>query len=225
MPNAKLMHAAAAAFFAGTFLAALCAAEANPSQWEKDIAAFETMDRASPPPKGAVLFVGSSTIRFWTDLPSDFPELKVIRRGFGGSHIPDVTYFADRIIIPYQPSKIVLYAGDNDIARGHSPERVADDFRALVNKIHAALPKTKIYFLAIKPSPSRWHLSPQASAANRLIRRYCRTHRNLRFIDVWTPTLGSDGQPDSSLFEKDNLHINRKGYARWIKVIRNALQH
>src|SRR5688572_28291176 len=144
-------------------------AEADPKRWEKDIAAFEAMDRKNPPEKGGVLFVGSSSIRLWTNIAQDFPNLKVISRGFGGSHLPDTTYFAERIIFPYEPSKIVLYAGDNDIARGRSPEQVAADFRALVEKVHAQLPKTKIYYLAVKPSPSRWHLSPQGREANRLI--------------------------------------------------------
>ena len=224
MPNAPLARGTVAVFLLGILAWQLRAAEINSTQWEKDITAFEAMDRTNPPPKGAVLFVGSSSIRLWANLSNDFSGLKVIQRGFGGSHIPDTTYFADRIVIPYQPSKIVLYAGDNDIARGHSAEQVASDFRALVRKVHEALPKTKIYFLAIKPSPSRWHLSPQSSEANRLIRRFCRAHRNVEFIDVWTPTLGSDGRPDPTLFEKDNLHINRKGYARWAEVIRKALQ-
>jgi lysophospholipase L1-like esterase len=200
------------------------AAEPDPKKWEKDIVAFEAMDRTNPPPKGAVLFVGSSSIRFWTNLPNDFPELKVISRGFGGSHLPDLIHYADRIIIPYAPSKIVIYAGDNDIARGNSPEQVYDDFRALVKKVEAALPETEIYFLAIKPSPSRWHLSPQSAEANRRIQRFSRMRRNVAFIDVWTPILGPDGRPDPALFEKDNLHINQKGYARWREVIRKALQ-
>jgi lysophospholipase L1-like esterase len=204
--------------------AAAAAVELNPTIWEKDIAAFETMDRTNWPPKGAVLFVGSSSIRFWTNLANDFPEWKVIRRGFGGSHLPDVTYFADRIVIPYRPSKIVLYAGDNDIAKGRSAKQVAQDFRAFVKKVHSELPETKIYCLAIKPSASRWHLSPQAMEANRLVRGYCRGHRKLEFIDVWTPILGADGRPNAALFQKDNLHLNEAGYARWIPVIRKALK-
>ena len=199
------------------------AAELDPKRWEKEIAAFEAMDQKNPPEKGAVLFVGSSSIRFWTNIAEDFPNLKLISRGFGGSHIPDTTYFADRIIFPYEPSKIVLYAGDNDIARGRSPQQVAADFRELVEKVHARLPKTKIYYLAIKPSPSRWHLSPQGREANRLIRSYCRFRPKVEFIDVWRPLI-KDGKPDPALFEKDRLHINREGYLRWAKVIREALE-
>ncbi|MGZ8920437.1 MAG: SGNH/GDSL hydrolase family protein [Limisphaerales bacterium] len=201
----------------------LHAAELNPARWEKEIAAFEAMDRTNSTPKGAVLFVGSSSIRLWKNIAADFPDLTIISRGFGGSHIPDTTHFADRIILPYEPSKIVLYAGDNDIARGHSPQRVLRDFRDLVEKVHTKLPKTKIYFLAIKPSPSRWHLSPQSAEANQMIKGYCRFRPKLEYIDVWTPLM-KDGQPDPSLFEKDRLHLNGDGYARWKTVIQRALK-
>jgi lysophospholipase L1-like esterase len=213
-----------AALLSSLVFPALRAAELDPTRWEKEIAAFEASDRTNPPPKGAVLFVGSSSIRLWKNLPTDFPDLKVVQRGFGGSHISDLTHFADRIVIPYQPSKIVIYEGDNDIGAGRNANQVYDDFRALVKKLRAALPKAKIYYLAIKPSPSRWHLSPQSSQANQLIRRYARSHQNVEYIDVWTPILGPNRQPDPALFERDNLHLNRKGYERWISVVRNALR-
>src|ERR1051325_6593438 len=83
-------------------------------RWEKDIAAFEAADLASPPPKGEILFVGSSTIRLW-DLKTAFPDLKTINRGFGGSEMQDSTRYVDRIVVPYSPRIVVVYAGDNDI--------------------------------------------------------------------------------------------------------------
>lgn len=201
----------------------LHSADLNPKRWEKDIAAFEASDRTNPPPKGAVLFVGSSSIRYWKDLEKDFSEYQVINRGFGGSHIPDSTHFAERIIFPYEPSKIVLYAGDNDISRGISPEQAFADFRAFVEKVHSKLPDTRIYYLAIKPSPSRWYLSPQSEKTNRLIQRYARFRPKIEYIDVWTPLL-KDGRPDPALFEKDRLHINRKGYELWAEVVREAIE-
>lgn len=208
--------------FAG--FSAVAAENRDPAQFEREIRAFEAMDRTNPPPKNAVLFVGSSSIRFWTNLAESFPHLTTIRRGFGGSHIPDNTAFADRIIIPYHPSKIVLYAGDNDVARGDSPEEVFSEFKKFAAKIHTALPGTPIYFIAIKPAPIRWHLSPQDRRANDLIRGYCGHHKSLRFIDVWPATLGKDGQPDPSLYKADGLHLNGMGYARWVPIITNALK-
>jgi lysophospholipase L1-like esterase len=207
-----------------TALSGFGAENRDSAQFEKEIRAFEAMDRTNPPPPNAVLFVGSSSIRFWTNLAQSFPQLTTIRRGFGGSHIPDCTAFADRIIIPYHPAKIVLYAGDNDIARGDSPEEVFSAFQRFVAKVHGALPATTIYFIAIKPAPIRWHLSPQQQKANELIRRYCAHHKNLEFIDVWLATLASNGQPDSSLYKPDGLHMNERGYGRWVPIITKALK-
>lgn len=202
---------------------ALNAAEQKPARWEKDIAAFEASDRKNPPAKGGVLFIGSSSIRYWKTLATDFPKLEVINRGFGGSYVADSTHFAERIIFPYEPSKIVLYAGDNDIAGGHSPEQVFSDFREFVEKVHSKLPETKIYYLAVKPSPSRWHLSPQGLEANNKIKRYARFRPKVEFIDVWSPLM-KDGRPDPALFEKDRLHINSKGYELWRDAVRKALK-
>jgi lysophospholipase L1-like esterase len=192
--------------------------------FEKEIQAFEARDRSEPPAKGAVLFIGSSTIRLWTNLDRSFPDLTTIQRGFGGSCLPDSIRYADRIILPYQPSKIVIYAGDNDIARGDSPAVVANHFKEFVQKVHGALPKSRIYFVSIKPSPSRWSLSPQAIEANGLIRDYCAKHKDLKYIDTWKPMLDTRGQPDPTLFRADNLHMNDKGYALWTKIIASALK-
>ena len=117
-------------------------AAAQSDRWEKDIAAFEAADRVSPPPKGEVVFVGSSTIRFW-DLAASFPDLKTINRGFGGSEMADSTRYVDRIVVPYNPRIVVVYAGDNDIMYTPS-EEIAIQFERFVRAVHAKLPETRI---------------------------------------------------------------------------------
>ena len=94
-----------------------------------EIRAFEEADRINRPKPGGVLFVGSSSIRLWPDLKADFPGVNVIQRGFGGSQIDQVVYYAPRIVLPYKPSVIVLYAGDNDLAAGRTPEQILADSR------------------------------------------------------------------------------------------------
>lgn len=137
--------------------------------WEREIKAFEASDKTQPPPQGALLFVGSSSIRLWKTLSEDFPSDPVINRGFGGSHLIDSTHFADRIILPCKPKTIVLYAGDNDLAAKKTPRQVLADFQAFAQKIQAQLPGTRIAFVSIKPSAARWHLVEQIQEANRLI--------------------------------------------------------
>ncbi len=192
-------------------------------RWERVIGEFEEKDRKNPPPKGGILFAGSSSIRKWK-LDQSFPDLKTINRGFGGSEIVDSTHFADRIILPHKPRIVVLYAGDNDVFRGKSPEQVLEDYRAFVKKIYGALPKTRLLFLAIKPSFKRATLAESMGAANALIRKESEKDERLEFIDVATPMRKDDGTLRKDVFLEDGLHLNEKGYALWAKVLAPRLK-
>jgi lysophospholipase L1-like esterase len=189
------------------------AAGPSPSaKWERAIRAFEAADKTSPPPAGSVLFVGSSSIRLWKTLPQDFPQYQVINRGFGGSQIADCTYFADRIVIPYRPSAIVLHAGGNDLSAGKTPHQVYDDFRSFVEKVHSVMPETPIAFLSINPTPARWAQAAKQKETNRLIQDYIAGRKGLAYIDQWDALLGPDGQPRPDLHIRDRLHPNAAGY-------------
>lgn len=192
-------------------------------KWEKSIAAFETSDKEMPPPKRALLFVGSSSIRGW-DLNESFPDLQTINRGFGGSEIADSIRYADRIIIPHQPKVVVVYAGDNDIAHDKSAETVLADYQKLTRKIHASLPETRIVFVAIKPSVKRWKLVETMRKANQMIRAAAMKDARLVFVDVDKPMIGSDGQPRRELFKEDGLHLNKQGYQLWAELVRPHLR-
>lgn len=200
---------------------------ANPStltnRWEPEIAAFEAADKTNPPPQNAILFVGSSSIRLWPDLQQAFPGHQVFKRGFGGSELSDSVAFADRIVLPYRPKLIVMYAGDNDIADGKTPARILADFKAFVQEVHAALPRTRIAYIAVKPCPARKRFLPEVRVTNRRIRQYTATDDHLQFIDIYTPMLTPDGSLRPELFVTDNLHLNAKGYALWESIIRPVL--
>lgn len=192
-------------------------------QYEPAIRAFEARDKTNPPPKDAVLFIGSSSIRLWTNAPAQFPEHQIINRGFGGSHLSDVAVFAERIAIPYQPKVIVLYAGENDIAGGKSAADVFGAFKEFVAKVHQKVPQTPVLFVALKPSPSREKFLPQFLEANRLIRELSNTDKRLLYVDVFTPMLDSDGKPRGELFVKDRLHLNAEGYKLWAGIVKPVL--
>ncbi|PYJ87462.1 MAG: hypothetical protein DME22_01525 [Verrucomicrobia bacterium] len=194
------------------------------SKWESEIKAFEAADKTNPPPHGAVLFIGSSSIRQWKTLAEDFQEYKVINRGFGGSQIIDSVAFVDRIVIPYKPRMILLYAGDNDIAAGKSPEQVLADFKTFTRKVRPSLVEAKVAFISIKPSPSRWEFAEKIKAANRMIEDFCKQDERLIYVDVFNPMLGADGKPRPELFVEDRLHLNLKGYALWTATIRPRLK-
>lgn len=186
--------------------------------FEQDMQQFAMADAASPPPENGVLFIGSSSIRLWDGLAADFPGITVINRGFGGSELRDSTYYADRIIAPYAPRKILIYAGDNDLSSGRSPQQLREDFRAFVSRVRRDLPKVEIAYIAVKPSPSRAHLFEAQRLANALIAADAGA-LDVEFIDIFTPMLDATGKPREELFLEDRLHMNRAGYEIWRNVI------
>lgn len=199
-------------------------ANPDPTRFEKEINAFEAWDRKNSVGRDAVLFVGSSTIAIW---PSaiDFPDLPVINRGFGGSHYSDVRHYCERIVLPYKPRVIVTYAGDNDIAGGKSAQQVFDDFRDFVRLVHDRLPKTKIIFISIKPSPTRWRFWQTMREANSLVERLATKDARLAYVDTAGQMLTADGQPRVELFLNDGLHLNIAGYQLWRQTLTPVMQN
>ena len=192
-------------------------------QWESAIAAFEAVDKTNPPPRHAIEFIGSSSIRRWTNAPAQFPGHTIFNRGFGGSHLGDSVAFVERIVIPYAPKIVVLYAGDNDLAAGKSPEQVFADFKDFAQKVHAALPATRIIFISIKPCPAREKILVQVEAANQLIQRFIRKDRRLIYVDIFQPSLTKEGRTRPELYIQDGLHPNDAGYDLWAGILKPVL--
>ncbi len=195
----------------------------DPTRHEKAILAFEASDRDSFPPEEAVLAIGSSSIRRWSTIQEDLSDYTIIHRGFGGANTNEVLYYADRIVIPYKPRAIIVYAGSNDINRDIEPERVADTFREFTHKVHDTLPDCRIYFISIKPSPGRWYMWDEMLEAGRLIQSQIQRDERLFYIDVATPMLDRNGLPLLDIFVEDMIHMNDKGYRIWKDAINKSL--
>jgi lysophospholipase L1-like esterase len=193
------------------------------ARWEKDVAAIEKRLQKDPPAAGGVAFVGSSSIRLW-NLKTSFPDVNAVNLGFGGSQVPDQTHFAPRLVLPLAPRAVVFYAGDNDIHAGRTPEQVREDFAEFVGRVHADLPKARVLFVAIKPSPARWKQFKRQTEANALVKRACAGDGRLAFVDVVPAMLGPDGKPDPDLFVADGLHLSAKGYELWTAAVTKALE-
>lgn len=196
----------------------------DPARLAAEVAAFAAADSLAPPPTGAVVCVGSSSMRFWHDtIAADLAPLPVVPRGFGGSTMFDLLHYAQPLVLTCRPRLILLYEGDNDIDFGVAPAEVRATFDRFVALVREALPGTRIEVIAIKPSPARWTRWPAMQEANRLLAEACAADSLLGFIDVATPMLGVDGRPRPELFLPDMLHLNRRGYALWAEIIRPAV--
>ena len=191
--------------------------------FQKDIQAFARQDSLQVPPQEPILFIGSSSFTFWKEVQKDFPGYTILNRGFGGSHISDVNYYFNSIVAIYKPRIIVLYAGDNDIASKKTPEQVLADYKDFVTLVHRDLPKTKLIYLPIKPSPSRRSMWKNMKQANSLIKMYIESDKTQYYSDTATPMLDITGKPYSDLFVSDSLHLSEKGYDLWSKVLTSTL--
>lgn len=193
------------------------------NRFEKTILAYEAKDREAPPPQGAALFIGSSTFTMWKTLAEDMKPIPVINRGFGGSTIPEVLYYMDRIVLPYKPAKIVFYTGGNDIAGGANAEKVFANFKTFVEKARATLPEVQIYFVSSKTAPTRVKFAATIDRFNNLVIEHVKQTPGLHFIETRPLLLDAQGAPREELFLKDRLHMNRQGYELWIPVIKSAI--
>ena len=190
------------------------------SIWRPDLDGFASADKLRRPEPGGVLFVGSSTIRLWRNLAQDFRQQPVIiNRGFGGSTLAACNFFAKELVLQYRPSQVLVYAGENDLTIGRTPQDVLDSFGRFTETVRAELPGARISFISIKPSPSRKSLLLAIQQTNRLIAGYLEKLPNAEYIDTHSPMLTAKGDARPELFLPDMLHLNDAGYALWQGII------
>ena len=194
-------------------------AQSGPRRFESEVQAFSNQEPAVK--EDIVLFTGSSSIRIWPDIESYFPGYNLVNRGFGGSETTDLLYYFDRLILPYKPTKIFIYEGDNDLAAGKSSELILSTTDSLLKKIRRHLPgAVKVYFISPKPSVARWQLRDKYLAYSKDLRKWISRQKNVVYIDGWSSLLDAQGNVRTDVFQEDNLHLNKKGYDLWYKAIR-----
>ena len=191
-------------------------------RFEKELAAFDEADKRIPAPRGQILFAGSSTMVDWNPAKY-FPDLRIVNRALWGSGVADTSRNVDRLILPYEPRVVVLYAGDNDLDAGATSEQVAVEFERLIKAVHAKLPQTRIVIIGIKPSPQRWITIDRMRTTNAMLRAICGRDDRVAFVDVDGPMLGWDEKPRLDLYKADGLHLSDAGYELWTTLLRPFL--
>lgn len=198
--------------------------EPDPERFASAIAEFQAADAANPPPKGAIVCTGSSSMRMWHPrIKDDLPGLTLLPRGFGGSHYTDLIHYLEALVFKYQPRALLLYEGDNDAKYGKTPERIFQDFKFLVEQCREQVPDLRLYIIGSKPSVARWAIAEQMQRNNAMIQDYCRAKPGFTYIDVWPQLLDGTGRVRPELFMEDELHLNSAGYDRWTAAIAPVL--
>jgi lysophospholipase L1-like esterase len=188
--------------------------------FEKEILAYEKQDSLSMPAKGQILFIGSSSFRLWKSFEADMKGLPAsFNRGFGGSTLADALYYFDRMVVKYQPKWVIMYEGDNDLAKGKLPQQIAAEYDEFKARLKKQVPGAKLVFVAARPSLARVALVEKQKELNGLIKA-----KGDYFIDMHSPFYLADGSLMMDIFVADKLHLNEKGYAIFAKQIRQFVQ-
>jgi lysophospholipase L1-like esterase len=190
--------------------------EPDPTRFEEEVQPFIEEDPS--PHYGSIVFAGSSSFRLWEGMEEAFPDKRVLNRGFGGSHMSDLYYYREELILKYRPEQVLIYEGDNDIDYGKSPGAIMRDARQLVESLREEIPGLPIVFVSPKPSILRWRLRKSYEKLNKKLAKFCEKTEGLEFVDVWKPVI-HNGELDKSLFIEDGLHLNEKGYEVWKEKI------
>jgi lysophospholipase L1-like esterase len=186
--------------------------------YEEEVRALQ---RSSPGRKNGnrpPVFYGSSSIRLWSTLAEDFHP-GILNLGFGGSTLEACDYFFGRLVPPVNPRSIVLYAGDNDLGDGRSPDEVLGWFLSLADKVAISLGDIPFGFVSIKPSPARYPIIDRIHALNELVRSEIESRPSGYYIDVFPAMLDLSCKPRPELFLADGLHLNREGYRLWGRLL------
>jgi len=166
------------------------------------------------------IFYGSSSIRLWDSLNEDFKDYRPVNLGFGGSTLAACVWYFDRLVGPFHPQSIIVYAGDNDLGDGRHPEEVFIFFRQLVACSRQRFGDIPLAFISIKPSITRWNILDSIRYTNKIIEDEIRRQGgNLHFINVYNRMTDNAGYPKREFMDPDGLHINEKGYALWKEII------
>ena len=185
--------------------------------FEKEVAAFARQDSLHPPPGKPILLIGSSSFSKWTDVQQYFPGYEILNRGFGGSSLEDLIYYAPQVLLAYTPRQIIVYCGENDLAASPQPSTklVLKRFKQLYGLIRNQWPSVPIVYISIKPSPARWQLESSFVEANERIKGFIQKQKDIQFLDVHTAMLTTGGETRPELYIGDRLHMNEKGYEIW----------
>jgi lysophospholipase L1-like esterase len=218
--------AAACAALAPSFAAAqnAPAAPAHEVRFAADIDRFLENDKTAPPPRHAILFIGSSIFRLWSTVSEQMAPLPVFNRGFGGSRTWEILAYMDKIVLPYEPDIIVYYCGSNDVNAGEPADAIVARFEQFVERVAERLPGTRVFFVSIHRSPdkrARWNVVDEANAR---IKALAYATPNLDYIEVNSVLFDASDEPRTELYLADGLHFHPPAYAEFTKIIKPVLE-
>ncbi len=191
--------------------------------WKDEIRTLRDRSKSYAKKKNLIAFYGSSSIRMWENMAIDLTPYETINLGFGGSSYKWCDHFFGEVFEFIKPSRIILYAGDNDLGTGTTENQIMHSVNNLLTKMEIVYGGLPTSIISVKPSPDRLYLKDKIESLNEKLAHKTKQINRGSFIDVYSAMLDSNNNVRPELYLEDQLHLNLKGYEIWKKVIRKHL--
>ena len=176
-----------------------------------------------------LIFIGDSITQGWEGAGRQvwskyYGERKAVNLGIGGDRTQHVLWRLDNGNIDgISPRAAVVMIGTNNSGKGrNSAPEMVDGVIAVVEKLRAKLPQTKILLLGIFPRGK--HFSEQRGGilqVNQAIRRLD-VDPHVTYLDIGHEFLEDDGSMSRAVMP-DHLHLSPRGYEIWATSIEKTL--
>ena len=173
-----------------------------------------------------VVFLGDSITDFY-DLKKYYPDHFVVNSGISGNITDDILDDMEKRVYQYNPSKVFLLIGTNDLHKERKVEEVVENIQKIITEIKENRPKVEIYLESIYPvnkdigDGAQNRHNEDIRSINDKLEEYCHDEK-ITYIDLYDD-LANDEESLKEEYTKDGLHLNDEGYDKVTEKIEKYL--
>ncbi|MCK5403777.1 MAG: GDSL family lipase [Desulfobulbaceae bacterium] len=167
-----------------------------------------------------LLLVGDSLIEFF-NWQARFPNHIVLNRGRAGETVQGLLSRMPHLSaedIP--PDLVMIMTGTNNLAMDDL--FFLPDYKKIIDSFLAAYPAAKIIVTSLLPVKFPWQAEDTASRLNTSLKQLAE-RKQADVLDLYPLFLNADGNPNSTLFLDDGVHLSDQGYGVWAEAFAKIL--
>lgn len=163
-----------------------------------------------------IVFLGDSITAFY-DLEKSYQNYHVVNSGISGNTTSDILSNMTDRVYRYNPSKIFLMIGTNDLLKEKSSEEIFSNIKNIIENIKENRPKAQLYVESIYPvnrniedNSVQNRQNEDIKKINDLLYQYCEDQK-IVYINMYELLEDEDGNLKEN-YTKDGLHLSEDGY-------------
>lgn len=174
-----------------------------------------------------IIFFGDSlTARY--DLEKFYSNKYIINKGINGNQTEDLLNRIDEDVYEYNPSKVILLIGINDLINEVDAKDVLLNIETIINEIRFNRPSAKIYVESLYPVDEQTInakkgenqvdvFNKDIKTLNGEIEKMCKSNR-VTYINMFDILVDNEGKL-KKMYSKDGIHLTNLGYLKVTSVL------